>query len=243
MKEILKTAGLNKAFGMGENEVVAVRNASFSMVAGAFEAVMGPSGSGKSTFLHLIAGLISPDSGSIVVEGREIAGMPDTELTLFRRRRIGLIFQDFNLIPTLTAQENIELPLLLDGTAHEHSARIAELVSLLGLNGRTSHFPEQLSGGERQRVAVARALAGSPAIVLADEPTGNLDSPAARSLCELLRKVNKELGSSILMVSHDPVVAAAADRVHILRDGHFCASFATHGSAATVSERYLAAMV
>ena len=240
--EVLKISGLCKTFGAGDGAVTALANLSFAMAAGAFEAVMGPSGSGKSTFLHLVAGLLTPDAGSICVDGREIAGMPDRALTLFRRRRIGLVFQDFNLIPTLTARENIELPLLLDGTEQAHSRRIGELLALLGLENRAGHFPEQLSGGERQRVAVARALAGSPAIVLADEPTGNLDTPAARSLCGLLRRVNAELGASILVVSHDPMVAATADRVHILRDGRFRASFASGGSAAAVAERYIAAM-
>lgn len=240
--EVLKTMGLCKSFGAGGGAVQALSNVAFSMQGGSFEAIMGPSGSGKSTFLHLLAGLLSPDAGSVCVEGQELSGMPDRALTLFRRRRIGLVFQDFNLIPTLTARENIELPLLLDGTARAHAPHIAELIALLGLEGRTDHFPAQLSGGERQRVAIARALAGSPAVVLADEPTGNLDSPAARALCALLRRLNAELGASILVVSHDPVVAATAGRVHILRDGHFCASFAPRGSAAAVSERYIATM-
>lgn len=238
----LEITGLRKTFGSGETAVAAVKDAAFSMEAGAFEAIMGPSGSGKSTFLHLVAGLLAPDDGSIKVGGEEITGMADRELTLFRRRRIGLVFQDFNLIPTLTARENIELPLLLDGTASANAARIEEIVRLLGLEARLDHLPQNLSGGERQRVAIARALAGAPAIVLADEPTGNLDTPAAHSLCRLLRSLNSELGASILLVSHDPVVAAATDRVHILRDGCFCSSFNPFGDAAAVSSRYVEAI-
>lgn len=239
---ILEVKGLRKSFGEGENAVCAVRDADFSMGRGAFEAVMGPSGSGKSTFLHLVAGLLEPDAGSIMIDGREISGMPDRELTLFRRRRVGLVFQDFNLIPTLSARENIELPLLLDGTARANAGKVDSIAELLGLGGRLGHLPAQLSGGERQRVAIARALAGSPAIVLADEPTGNLDSPSARSLCAMLRRLNSELGCTILVVTHDPVVAAATDTVRILRDGRFSASFGTDGGAAAVSARYVAAM-
>lgn len=239
---ILEVKGLSKSFGKGEAAVTAVDNAEFAMEKGAFEAVMGPSGSGKSTFLHLVAGLLSPDSGSIVIDGHDIAAMRDTEATLFRRRRIGMIFQDFNLIPTLTARENAELPLLLDGTARKKAGRVDYLLSLLGLEDRASHFPHQLSGGERQRVAIARALAGDPAIILADEPTGNLDNLAARSFCSLLASMNAEFKCSILVVSHDPVVAAAARRVHILRDGAFRASFLSEGDAAAVSARYVEAM-
>lgn len=239
---ILEVSGLCKSFGRGEAAVKAVDNAAFSMKRGAFEAIMGPSGSGKSTFLHLVAGLVAPDAGSILIDGRNVAAMDDAEATLFRRRRIGMIFQDFNLIPTLTARENAELPLLLDGTARAKSARVDSLLAMLGLEGRASHFPHQLSGGERQRVAIARALAGDPAVILADEPTGNLDNPAARSFCSLLARMNAEFRCSILVVSHDPIVAAAAQRVHILRDGAFRASFPSDGDAGAVSARYVSAM-
>lgn len=242
MDDVLRTKGLCKSFGEGDGAVTAVGNVDFSLAKGAFEAIMGPSGSGKSTFLHLVSGLLAPDAGSIMVGGREITRMPDRELTIFRRRHIGLVFQDFNLIPTLTARENIELPLLLDGTAKANGGRISEIVSLLGMDGRLDHLPSQLSGGERQRVAIARALASSPEIVLADEPTGNLDSPAARQLCGILREINMRLGSTILVVSHDPVVAAAANRVHILRDGTFVESFETKGDPGEVSSRYVSAM-
>lgn len=240
--EAVKVIGLSKTFGSGDTAVPVIRGLDFSMESGAFESVMGPSGSGKSTFLHLIAGLLAADEGSIEIGGKTISGLNDHDLTLFRRRHVGLIFQDFNLIPTLTAEENIALPLLLDGTESKYKDHIAHLVETLNLSHRRHHLPAKLSGGERQRVAIARALAGSPDIVLADEPTGNLDSPAARALCELLRKLNKELHCSILVVSHDPIVAASTDRVHILRDGRMLDAFETQGSVDRVSEHYLNAM-
>lgn len=240
--EAVKVAGLSKTFGAGETAVPVIRGLDFSMENGAFESVMGPSGSGKSTFLHLISGLLTADAGSIEIGGKSISGLNDHDLTVFRRRHIGLIFQDFNLIPTLTAEENIALPLLLDGTESKYKAHIDQLIETLNLAHRRHHLPAKLSGGERQRVAIARALAGSPDIVLADEPTGNLDSPAARALCELLRKLNKDLHCSILFVSHDPIVAASTDRVHILRDGRMLDAFETQGSVDRVSEHYLNAM-
>jgi putative ABC transport system ATP-binding protein len=238
----LSATDLRKSFSMGEETVEVIKDLTFSLPQGAFEAVMGPSGSGKSTILHLLAGLLAPDSGTITIGGQDIGHMTDHDLTVFRRRRIGLIFQDFNLIPTLTAEENVALPLLLDKSEKEHRARVDELIEALGLSKRRRHLPAKLSGGERQRVAIARALAGDPAVVLADEPTGNLDSPAARDFCALLRELNKAKGYSILMVSHDPVVAAAAQRVHILRDGKFLDAFDTGNDPALVSEHYLAAM-
>ncbi len=242
MNKALEISALNKSFGDGENALSVIRNLNFSMERGNFESVMGPSGSGKSTFIHLAAGLISPDYVSISVAGQSITGLSDSGLTVFRRRHVGLVFQDFNLIPTLTAEENVALPLLLDGTESKHRAYIDELISLLGLTERRSHLPMKLSGGERQRVAIARALAGKPDIVLADEPTGNLDSPAAHALCELLKKINRTLGTTILIVSHDPIVAAATDKVHILRDGAFADAFVTDGSAESVMAHYLAVM-
>ncbi len=242
MAKALEISNLNKAYGEGETKLSVIRNLNFSMEQGGFESIMGPSGSGKSTFLHLVAGLLAPDSGEIAVAGQSLAGLNDNALTLFRRRHVGLIFQDFNLIPTLTAEENIALPLLLDKSEAKYKAHVNELISLLGLEARRGHLPEKLSGGERQRVAIARALAGNPDIVLADEPSGNLDSPASHALCELLLKLNRELGASILLVSHDPIVAAATDKVHILRDGAFVDAFETQGSAETVMSHYLAAM-
>ena len=242
MTDALKITSLRKTFGDGALSVPVIKDLDFTLSKGAFEAVMGPSGSGKSTFLHLIAGLLAPDAGSIEIGGREIAGLPDVEVTLFRRRHLGLIFQDFNLIPTLTAEENVALPLLLDGTERQNRRHVEEIMDFLGLADRRDHLPEKLSGGERQRVAIARALAGNPDIVLADEPTGNLDSPAAKALCGLLRRLNGEMGCTILVVSHDPIVAASADRVHLLRDGRFLDAFETAGDVGRVTERYLAAM-
>lgn len=233
---------IGKSFRTGEESVEVLRSLSLTLRRGAFDVVMGPSGSGKSTFLHILAGLIPPDSGEVWIDGKAIHSLSDTERTKFRRRRIGLVFQDLHLIPTLTAEENVALPLLLDGTERQHHARVEELLVALGLSERRKHLPEHLSGGERQRVAIARALAGDPAVVLADEPTGNLDSPAAHAFCAELRRLNRQRGYSILLVSHDPVVAAAADHVHLLRDGHFVDSFETENSAELVSERYLRAM-
>jgi putative ABC transport system ATP-binding protein len=204
-------------------------------------AILGPSGSGKSTLLHLVAGLLTGDGGEIRVGGELISGMDDAAVTRFRRSRIGLVFQDFNLIPTLTAEENIALPLLL-GRKTPDPAAIDALLARFGLSGRRTHLPARLSGGERQRVAIARALVTEPDIVLADEPTGNLDSPAGRAFCELLLSMNEERGCTILMVSHDPVVAATAQRVHLLKDGRFVDDFGTNHDPAYVSSRYLRAM-
>ena len=241
MNETIVVKDLCKSFRGEDAPVSVIRHLDFAMQKGAFEAVMGPSGSGKSTFLHLVAGLIPPDSGVLEVEGRDVARMADAEATVFRRRRIGLVFQDFNLVPTLTAEENVALPLLLDRRRPDE-ARIAALFEQLGIAHRRRHLPARLSGGERQRVAIARALVTDPAIVLADEPTGNLDSPAARDLCRALRDLNAKQGATILLVSHDPVVAAAADRVRILRDGRFLDAFETCGDPELVSARYVQAM-
>jgi len=237
----LEVEGLSKSFGEDANRVSVLKDVSVTLPKGAFDAVMGPSGSGKSTLLHLLAGLISADGGQIRVGGTSISDMDDQAVTCFRRRRIGLIFQDFNLIPTLTAEENIALPLLLDRQTPEAPA-IDALLEKLNLTHRRTHVPFKMSGGERQRVAIARALVTRPDIVLADEPTGNLDSPAGRAFCELLRRMNEEEGCTILMVSHDPVVAAAAKRVHLLKDGRFVDCFETGHDAARVSARYLETM-
>ena len=222
----VNVAGLAKTYGAGENAVPVIKGLDFSMEKGAYEAVMGPSGSGKSTFLHLLAGLLKADAGTIEIGGRALTGLNDDDLTLFRRRHIGLIFQDFNLIPTLTAEENVALPLLLDGTEEENKAHVDELLDALGLSSRRHHLPAKLSGGER---ADARAADGD-------------DSPAARALCDLLRQLNRKLGCTILVVSHDPIVAASADRVHLLRDGAFAGDFETDGNVERVMERYLATM-
>lgn len=231
---------IRKSFGIDGNKIDVIKNLNFSLEKGAFEIIMGQSGSGKSTLLHLMAGLLDPDDGQIIVGDKDISKLNDREKTIFRRQHIGLIFQDFNLIPTLTAEENVMLPLLLDRKTDNSKA--IELFDLLGLSARRTHLPSQLSGGERQRIAIARALVTNPAIVLADEPTGNLDSPAAHDLCSLLKKLNKETGCSILMVSHDPVVSAATSKVHVLKDGGIVSSFNTENNPHIVSERYLAAI-
>ena len=241
MNETIVVTDLCKSFRGEDAPVDVIRHLDFALRQGAFEAVMGPSGSGKSTFLHLVAGLLSADAGSILVEGRDVARMGDAEATVFRRRRIGLVFQEFNLVPTLTAEENAALPLLLDRRRPDPK-RLDALFELLGIAHRRRHLPARLSGGERQRVAIARALVADPAIVLADEPTGNLDSPAARDLCRTLRAINAERGATILLVSHDPVVAASAARVRILRDGRFLDAFETGGDPERVSARYVQAM-
>ena len=237
----LEVTNLSKRFGDEANRVTVLNDVTFSLAHGAFDAVMGPSGSGKSTLLHVLAGLLSSDQGDIRVGGVSISSMNDNEVTCFRRRRIGLIFQDFNLIPTLSAEENIALPLLLDRKTPDPRA-VEALLEKLGLSQRRSHRPLQLSGGERQRVAIARALVTRPDIVLADDPTGNLDSPAGRAFCELLSRMNAEEGRTILLVSHDPMVAAAARRVHLLKDGRFVDCFDTNHDAARVSARYLETM-
>jgi len=237
----LEVEHLRKGFGDAANRVTVLDDVDLKLERGAFDAVMGPSGSGKSTLLHLLAGLITADGGDIRIGGVSISSMNDNDVTCFRRRRIGLIFQDFNLIPTLTAEENIVLPLLLDRKEPDPK-KIDALLAKLGLSHRRSHVPLKLSGGERQRVAIARALVTEPDIVLADEPTGNLDSPAGRAFCELLRKMNEEDGCTILMVSHDPVVTATATRVHLLKDGKFVDTFETRRDAALVSSRYLETM-
>ena len=243
MENAIIVKGLSKTFGAGETSVPVIRDLDFSMKSGSFESVMGPSGSGKSTFLHLLAGLIGADAGTIEIGGRMVTGLSDGAATVLRRRHIGLIFQDFNLVPTLTAEENVALPLLLDGTYRgERREHVGRLLDILAIAHRRDHLPDRLSGGERQRVAIARALAGNPDVVLADEPTGNLDSPAAKSLCDLLRRLNAEMGSTILVVSHDPIVAAVTDRVHLLRDGAFAGSFEPCGDPALVMSRYLSAM-
>lgn len=237
----LEVRGLCKSYGSGSATVEVLSGLDLDLKQGAFEAIMGPSGSGKSTLLHLLGGLLSADKGEIKIGGVAINGMRDEEVTRFRRRRIGLIFQDFNLIPTLNVEENIVLPLLLDREVPDTS-RVEGLMARLKLSERRRHLPSKLSGGERQRVAIARALITKPDVVLADEPTGNLDSPAGRSFCELLDQINKEEGCTILLVSHDPVVAATAQQVHLLKDGKFAGSFATGNDAATVSTRYLETM-
>jgi len=221
MADILQTAGLRKQYQMGEVMVDALRGVDFVVRQGEFVAVMGPSGAGKSTLLHLMGGLDIPSDGDIVLDGKRLAHLSDDEITIVRRRQVGFIFQFFNLLPTLTAAENVALPLLIDGKRmDDYMTRVDELLDLVGLGDRTNHKPDQLSGGEQQRVAIARAFINDPKIVLADEPTGNLDSKSGTNVLELLRRTCKDLNGTVVMVTHDPRAASYADRVVFLRDGH-----------------------
>ncbi|MBD8141294.1 MULTISPECIES: ABC transporter ATP-binding protein [unclassified Frigoribacterium] len=218
---VARVRNVTKSFGQGDGRVDALRDVSLDLPAGRFTAVMGPSGSGKSTLMHITAGLDSATSGRVLLGDTDITGLDDTELTLLRRRRIGFVFQAFNLVPTLDVSANIELPFRLDGrraTADER-AWIDWLVATLGLGARLTHRPHQLSGGQQQRVAIARALATRPDLIFADEPTGNLDSKAGRDVLDVLRTASTDHGQSIAMVTHDPVAASYADRVVFLADG------------------------
>lgn len=209
---------LTKTYGRGDAEVHALRGVDVDFAAGAFTAIMGPSGSGKSTLMHCLAGLDTPTSGSVVLGGTEITGLGDTALTRLRRDRVGFVFQAFNLVPTLTAEQNIVLPLELAGRRPDR-AWLDEITATLGLTDRLKHRPHELSGGQQQRVAVARALLTRPDVVFGDEPTGNLDSATSAEVLGLLRRSAREMGQTVIMVTHDPVAASAADRVVLLADG------------------------
>ncbi len=217
---MIRCIDVRKVYQQGDNEITALAGITLEIPRGAFTAVMGPSGSGKSTLLHLIGGLDRPTSGELLVDQRLIGQMRDDEVTLFRRTRVGFIFQFFNLLPTLTALENVTLPFILDGRGKAEADEQAKaLLDKVGLKQRRDHLPEELSGGEIQRVAIARALAFAPPLLLADEPTGNLDSQTGRSILGLLRSINEENGSTIVMVTHSDEAARAADRTIHLRDG------------------------
>jgi putative ABC transport system ATP-binding protein len=220
MADILEIENLTKRYGSGESAVEALRGISFRVRAGEFVAIMGASGSGKSTLLHLVGSLDLPTSGTVRVESRELAKMSDSQRTIFRRRRLGVIFQAYNLLPTLTARQNIALPMLVDGVSNETIERkTTELLRLVHLEGRAAHRPAALSGGEQQRVAIARALLNDPALILADEPTGNLDSYNALEIWQLLASLVRDMGKTVLMVTHEAAGAAHADRVLVLKDG------------------------
>jgi putative ABC transport system ATP-binding protein len=209
-----------KIYRQGENDITALTGVSLDIAKGSFVAVMGPSGSGKSTLLHLIGGLDRPSSGDVLVDNRLLGQMIDDEVTLFRRTKIGFVFQFYNLLPTLTALENVTLPFVLDGVSKSEADRKAQLLlAKVGLEHRRDHLPEELSGGEIQRVAVARALAFDPPILLADEPTGNLDSKSGEAILLLLRKINQEQGCTVVMVTHSQDAASYGDRIVLLRDG------------------------
>jgi putative ABC transport system ATP-binding protein len=219
---------VTKRFRQGDQPVTALDGVSMEVPAGQFLAIMGASGSGKSTLLYLMAGLATADGGRVLVNGTDLGQLKDRDLTLFRRRQIGLVFQSFNLIPTLTAEENIALPLMLDRRPKaETDAKVEELLKSLGIARRRHHRPDAMSGGEQQRVAIGRALVTDPAVVLADEPTGNLDSTNSRAVCELLRDLCVIHNKTIVMVTHEPSVAAYASEVAILKDGKLVERFPT----------------
>ena len=215
-------AGLVRRYGEGESAVEALRGVSLEVPAGQFTAVMGPSGSGKSTLMHILAGLDQPTEGSVTIAGQEISALNDKQLTKLRREHVGFVFQAFNLLPTLTAEENITLPLSLAGRKIDRQALDA-LIERVGLGGRRGHRPSEMSGGQQQRVAIARALASKPTVLFADEPTGNLDSGSGAEVLGMLRETVERDGQTILMVTHDPKAAATADRVLFLADGRIVA--------------------
>lgn len=216
--KILEVKNLSKIYGKGETEVRALDDVSFSVEQGEFVAIIGPSGSGKSTLLHILGGVDVPTSGQVIINGEDISKLDETALAIFRRRQIGLIYQFYNLIPILTVEENLTLPLLLDGRK-PNKEQINALVEKLGLSHRLNHLPNQLSGGQQQRVSIGRALVNNPAIMLADEPTGNLDSENTKEIMSLLRSFNKEHNQTVIIITHDEKIALAADRVISIEDG------------------------
>lgn len=216
--KILEVTNLCKTYGKGDTMVKALDNVSFSVEKGEFVAIIGPSGSGKSTLLHILGGVDVPTSGSVVINQTDISNLDETALAIFRRRQIGLIYQFYNLIPILTVQENLTLPLLLDGRKPDKK-QIDTLVKRLGLENRLDHLPNQLSGGQQQRVSIGRALVNNPALMLADEPTGNLDSENSKEIISLLRQFNKEFNQTVIIITHDEKIANSADRVITIEDG------------------------
>jgi putative ABC transport system ATP-binding protein len=216
--EILRVENLTKVYGKGENEVRALDGVSFSVNKGEFIAVIGPSGSGKSTLLHILGGVDRPTSGRVLMDGKDVYAQNEEQLAIFRRRQVGLIYQFYNLIPVLNVTENITLPVLMDGQRVNRD-RLKELITTLGLNGRENHLPNQLSGGQQQRVSIGRALMNAPAVVLADEPTGNLDSKNSREIVDLLKISNEKYGQTLIVITHDESIALQADRIISIDDG------------------------
>jgi putative ABC transport system ATP-binding protein len=216
--EILKVNNVSKVYGKGDTQIKALDDVSFSVEKGAFVAIVGPSGSGKSTLLHILGGVDRPSSGQVLVNGTDVCALDQTKLAIFRRRQIGLIYQFYNLIPILDVEENITLPLLLDGRRLD-PARLKEIIATLGLADRVRHLPNQLSGGQQQRVAIGRALINTPALVLADEPTGNLDSANSREIISLLELSNQRYHQTLIVVTHDRDIARQADRIITFGDG------------------------
>ncbi|QGU94581.1 ATP-binding cassette domain-containing protein [Clostridium bovifaecis] len=224
--EILKVQGLKKVYGKEGNKVEALRGIDLSINKGEFVAVVGTSGSGKSTLLHLLGGLDRPTEGKVIIDGEDIYGYKEEKLAIFRRRKIGFIFQFFNLLPVLDVEENIALPALLDNDKVD-KAYLAEIIKLLGLEDRKNHLPSELSGGQQQRVSIGRALLNKPSIILADEPTGNLDSSNSKEVIELLKYSAKKYNQTLILITHDVNIASSADRVITIMDGNI------------VSDRYL----
>ena len=216
--EVLRTEELTREYGFGDNKVVALNHVSFSVEEGEFVTILGPSGSGKSTLLHLLGGVDKPTFGKVYIGGQSIYEMKERELTAFRRREIGQIYQFYNLIPVLNVEENICLPMLLD---HRQAERkdLDELLDLLGLTKRVNHLPSELSGGQQQRVAIGRALISKPKLILADEPTGNLDQKNSREIIKLFRELNEKYGQTILLITHDEKIAEHAERILVIEDG------------------------
>ncbi len=216
--KILEIRNLCKVYGSGETKVDALKNVSFDVEQGEFVAIVGPSGSGKSTLMHILGGVDTPTSGEVNISGTDISKLDETKLAIFRRRQIGLIYQFYNLIPILNVEENMTLPILLDGKKPDKKL-LKDLVEKLGLSDRAGHLPNQLSGGQQQRVSIGRALMNHPALLLADEPTGNLDSENSREIIALLRKFNKENRQTVIIITHDERIALSADRVITIEDG------------------------
>lgn len=216
--EILRVENLTKTYGKGDTMVKALDNVSFKVEKGEFLAIVGPSGSGKSTLLHLLGGVDRPDSGKVFIDGTDIYDLNETNLAIFRRRQVGLIYQFYNLIPVLNVEENITLPMLLDGQKPD-SDRLDKVLSVLQLSDRKKHLPNQLSGGQQQRVSIGRAIINNPSIVLADEPTGNLDSKNSEDIVELLKDSNKRYNQTLIVITHDENIALQADRVIAIEDG------------------------
>ncbi len=216
--EILRVENLTKIYGKGANEVRALDGVSFSVNKGSFVAVIGPSGSGKSTLLHILGGVDRPTSGRVLVDGKDVYAQNEDQLAIFRRRQVGLIYQFYNLIPVLNVTENIALPVLMDGQKINRE-RLSELMTVLKLTGRENHLPNQLSGGQQQRVSIGRALMNAPAVVLADEPTGNLDSKSSQEIVELLKFSNRAYGQTLIVITHDESIALQADRILSIEDG------------------------
>ena len=215
---ILEVNHLSKTYGKGDTMVKALDDVSFTVEQGEFVAIIGPSGSGKSTLLHILGGVDTPTSGSVIIGDEDISKLNETALAVFRRRQIGLVYQFYNLIPILTVEENLTLPLLLDGRKPD-KRQIDSLVNRLGLSKRINHLPNQLSGGQQQRVSIGRALINNPALMLADEPTGNLDSENSKEIVSLLRQFNKELNQTVIIITHDEKIALSADRIISIEDG------------------------